>query len=80
LKSKDEIVLVLMDITMPRMGGLEAFRNLRQLDKDVIVILSSGYNEQDAVSCLAGKGMAEFIQKPYRLEELISKIRKVLDK
>jgi CheY-like chemotaxis protein len=74
----DEISLILMDLTMPRMGGIAAFRNLRQIDKDVKIILSSGYNEQDAVSTLAGKGLAEFIQKPYRMEQLISKIRKVL--
>ncbi len=75
----DEISLILMDLTMPRMGGIAAFHNLRQLDTDVKIILSSGYDEQDAISTLAGEGLADFIQKPYRMEQLISKIRKVLE-
>jgi len=75
----DEISLVLLDLSMPGMGGIEAFRHLKQHWDDVKVILSSGYTEEDAISSFTGQGLADFIQKPYKPEELISKVRKVLE-
>ncbi len=78
-KRTDDITLVLLDLAMPRMGGEETFSELRRVNEDVKVILSSGYNEQDSTSKFAGKGLAGFIQKPYRLDSLRQKIREVLD-
>jgi two-component system cell cycle sensor histidine kinase/response regulator CckA len=72
-----EIDCVILDLTMPEMGGEEAFRELRRLRRDVPVILSSGYNEQDVTQKFAGKGLAGFIQKPYRvanLQEVLSRV------
>jgi len=74
----DEIVAVLLDMTMPRMSGEQAYSELRRLRPNVAVILSSGFNEQDATSRLAGKGFAAFIQKPYRPAELVEQLRQVL--
>jgi len=62
---QDEINGVLLDMTMPRMNGEDCFRELRRIDPHVVVILSSGYNQQDATNRFAGKGLAGFIQKPY---------------
>ncbi|HJV49753.1 MAG TPA: response regulator, partial [Geothrix sp.] len=62
--------LVVMDLTMPRMDGREAFRRLRQLRPDIRVLLSSGYSEQESLQNLLQQGLAGFIHKPYRLEEL----------
>jgi len=67
---QDEITLVITDMTMPRMNGEECFRELRKLNPDVRVMLSSGYNEQDATSRFQGKGLVGFIQKPYGQEQL----------
>jgi len=72
------IVLVLMDMTMPRMDGEECFRELRRYDPAVRVILTSGYNEQDATTRFVGKGLAGFIQKPYRPTDLIEKVESLL--
>ncbi len=74
----DEIDLVLLDMTMPVMSGAEAFREMRRIRAEVRVILTSGYNEQDAIHRFAGKGLAGFIQKPYAPEELVDKIRRIL--
>jgi PAS domain S-box-containing protein len=73
-----EISLVLLDMTMPHMGGEETFREIRGIRPDARVILSSGYNEQDATNRFAGKGLAGFIQKPYRFEALTAKVQEVL--
>ncbi|GMV90435.1 MAG: hypothetical protein AMXMBFR82_02130 [Candidatus Hydrogenedentota bacterium] len=77
-KHGDAVRLVLLDVTMPRMGGEEAYRRIRQISKDIPVILSSGYNEQDATGHFNGKGLSGFIQKPYRPSDLIAKIRELL--
>ena len=73
-ENNDVVTAVLLDMTMPYMDGAEAFRELKKIKNDVCVILSSGYNEQDATSSFAGKGLAGFIQKPFQIGEL----RKIL--
>lgn len=75
----EEIRLILLDMTMPRLDGEETFRELRRIRNDVRVILTSGYSEQSANDRFAGKGLAGFIQKPFRFEELRDTIRKVLE-
>ena len=64
------ITAVLLDMTMPEMTGEECFRELRRLRPGITVVLTSGYNEQDATNRFAGKGLAGFIQKPFTLEGL----------
>ncbi|WLT33040.1 PAS domain S-box protein [Geothrix sp. PMB-07] len=70
--------LVLMDLTMPRMDGREAFEAMHNLDPSVPVVLSSGFTEQDSLRTLSGKGPAEFIQKPYQIKELRLLVQRVL--
>ncbi len=74
----DEIVCVLLDLTMPNMDGVEAFHEMRRLHSGVTVILCSGYNELDATQRFAGKGLAGFIQKPYNMAVLREKLTEVL--
>ena len=74
----DEIVAVLLDMTMPRLNGEQAFREMRRIRQDVRVILSSGYNEQETTNRFAGKGLAGFVQKPYTVKGLMGKLQEVL--
>ena len=77
-KNRPEITLVILDLTMPHMDGEQCFRELRQMKPDVKVIMSSGYNEQEVTQKFAGKGLAGFIQKPYRLSVLKEVIRSLI--
>ncbi|MDP6545630.1 MAG: response regulator [Phycisphaerae bacterium] len=74
----DEIVCVLLDLTMPRMDGEQAFGELRRICPEVRVVLCSGYNEQDATQHFVGKGLAGFIQKPYDLSAMREKLMEIL--
>jgi CheY-like chemotaxis protein len=76
-KNTPDIVFVILDLTMPHMDGEQCFRELRQLDPKVKVIMSSGYNEQEVTQKFVGKGLAGFIQKPYRLSTLQETIRNI---
>jgi CheY-like chemotaxis protein len=75
----EDIVCVILDLTMPRMDGEETFRELRRIDKTVRVIMSSGYNEEDITQRFVGKSLAGFIQKPYQIHELKDKLKQVLE-
>jgi CheY-like chemotaxis protein len=68
--SKDEVALVLLDLTMPTLGGEEAFRAMRQIRPDVRVVLMSGYSSHELAARYGAEGLAGFIQKPFRVEEL----------
>jgi CheY-like chemotaxis protein len=73
-----EIAAVLLDVTMPRMGGEETFTELRRIRSDVRVLLSSGYSEQEAMSRFAGMGLAGFVEKPFCPQSLLDKLHAVL--
>jgi CheY-like chemotaxis protein len=74
----EKISLVLLDMTMPVMDGEETFRELKTISPRVKVILSSGFNEVEAVRRFAGKGLAGFIQKPYSSAVLVGKVETIL--
>ena len=69
--------LVLLDLTMPRLGGFETFEQIRAIQRDVPVVLMSGYSEQDASARFVARGLAGFLQKPFTANELTAKIREV---
>ncbi len=73
----DEIVGVLLDLTMPHLDGEQTFREIRRIRPDIPVVLSSGYNMQDATQRFTGKGLAGFIQKPYNLAALREKLMEI---
>jgi CheY-like chemotaxis protein len=78
VEHKDEISLVLLDMTMPGLGGEESFRALRDLRADIRVLLSSGYDEHEVTSRFESPAPDGFIQKPYRPADLVAKIRDLL--
>ena len=75
----DGIDCVILDLTMPRMNGEEAYRELRRIRDGVHVIMSSGYNQQDVTQRFVGKDLGGFIQKPYTLLSLATALQGALD-
>lgn len=76
---RSEILCVLLDMTMPRMSGEETLRHLKEINKEVRVLLMSGYSEQEASARFNGKGIAAFMQKPYTPQDLQEKIAEILE-
>jgi CheY-like chemotaxis protein len=77
-ENKKRIDLVILDMVMPDMGGKIVFERMKQLEPAVKVLLASGYSLNDEATEIMRKGCNGFIQKPYNLEELTTKIEQIL--
>ncbi|MCP4680449.1 MAG: response regulator [Deltaproteobacteria bacterium] len=66
-----EILVVLLDLVMPEMGGEEVFHALRSILPDVDIIICSAYSREGTVRRLLDSGARSFVQKPYEPTELV---------
>jgi DNA-binding response OmpR family regulator len=74
--------LILLDLSMPFMDGEETFRRLRGINPNVVVLLSTGFfaQAQDRVDRMLAAGLAGFIRKPHRPDELIAQVQAILER
>lgn len=72
---KQEIGVVLLDLGLPKLSGWEVFKNLKQQNPDVCVIVASGYLDPDVKSRMHHAGVQYFIEKPYKLDDLLTTLR-----
>jgi PAS domain S-box-containing protein len=77
-REQGHIDLVILDLTMPRLSGRDACRELARLDPNVRVLLSSGY-AADQAGALGEAGVRGFVGKPYRPADLTAAVRAALD-
>jgi PAS domain S-box-containing protein len=77
-REQGRIDLVILDLTMPRLSGRDAFRRLLAFDPGVRVLFASGHSAEQ-VTELDHERVLGFISKPYRSEELAQTVRRVLD-
>ncbi len=77
-KHKKEISCVILDLTMPRMNGVETYQRLYELDPGVKVIISSGFNPQKNLPENA-PGIYGYLQKPYSFNQLLRELQRVLE-
>jgi len=75
-KHRHEICLVLTDIVMPRMSGLELAMKICKIDPNVAILLISGYSE--ALLEEEGRKTFPFVRKPFLAADLIEKVREIL--
>jgi PAS domain S-box-containing protein len=73
-RERSRLVAIVLDVTMPVMGGAEAFSLMRQMGPLVPVVVSSGFDQQDTAHAFTGDAVV-FLQKPYRPEQLLKKLR-----
>jgi CheY-like chemotaxis protein len=72
------ISVIVLDVQMPVMGGEETLAALQEINPDVPVILSSGFDEAEAGEKFSDPRPALFLQKPYTAERLLAAISAVL--
>jgi len=76
---QDKVDLLLFDIVMPRMGGKEACQAIRAVNPDIRVLFMSGYAPEGLSGGLELGSRTGFIQKPYRTQDLLERIRETLE-
>ncbi len=77
-KHESDIGLVILDINMPGKGGYNSLVELKTIKPDLKVIIATGYGGDTQVNRVLEAGVADIIQKPFRIDELLPKIRKIL--
>ncbi len=75
----DEIRAVVLDRTMPDIGGEDAFDEIRRIRPDARIMLISGYSEERAAWHFIDKGLDAFLHKPFEPATLLKKIRRIID-
>ena len=75
---KERISVVVLDLSMPGMSGQEALLELRRIKPEIEVIVSSGYNESEALRIFSGQKISGFLQKPYTSARMAEKIKDAL--
>lgn len=78
IEHADSIALVLLDMTMPRKNGYEVAAAIRSIRRDLPIVLCSGYADVEARSRYADLQMDGFLKKPYRMNELLQVVQRVL--
>ena len=76
---RSAISLVLLDVLMPRLSGVEALRAMREVMPDLPIVLTSGFTGDDTADRLGKVELVKFIQKPYRMNDLIGMVRALID-
>ena len=79
-ENNEKIDLVILDIIMPEMGGGEVYDNLKRINPQIKVLLSSGYSIDSSATSIMERGCNGFIQKPFNLIQLSEKVREVVEK
>ena len=73
------IQLIMMDLTMPEMDGIEAYYELRKVALSVPIVICSGYGKDAIPSAISNDVHVGFVPKPYRAEQVRNMLRRLLD-
>ena len=71
--------LVIMDITMPVMDGLEALKQIKELDKDAKVVMCSAMGQEAMVVDALKQGAKDFIVKPFKPDRIMKTVNSILE-
>jgi len=72
--------LILIDLRMPKMGGVNAIMEIKKVDPETAFIIVTGFPLGEAVEKVLKKGVYDCVRKPFNLAKLLKKIKKILKK
>ena len=70
--------IVILDITMPVMDGLEALEKIKKIDADSTIVMCSSMSDQDNIIRAIQLGASDFVVKPFKKSRMISAVNKAL--
>jgi len=77
-ENRGRIQVVLLDIDLPKMGGWDVLRRMRDIDEEARVVLCSGYFDPETRNLSDGKRVIEYLAKPYSGKEVLESISRVM--
>ena len=77
-QNRDKINLVLLDVLMPEMGGVETYKAIYEIDDRMKFLFMSGFPDNEALAIRELTGDFAFIKKPFSVQEIISTIKKMI--
>jgi two-component system response regulator (stage 0 sporulation protein F) len=78
LNEQENPDLILLDLRMPGMDGIETLRQIRQSDEQVLVVILTGYGSPDTIREAADLNVSEYLSKPFATSDLVGIISKAL--
>lgn len=78
-QQQEQITVVLLDVTMPVMSGMEVLKHIRELSADVPIILLSGLHEPEVLAEMSALPSTTFMRKPFRLNQLVETITAIIN-
>jgi len=75
----EQIALIILDFFLPVLDGDAVFDELRSINPNVDVVLSSGFAEQSKIAAMLTRGLRGFMPKPYTRDKMLEQVRSVLD-
>ena len=79
LKYRNKLSLIILDLVMPEMDGKQCLEEVLKIDPSVKVMISSGFSANGKISNVMKSGAKAFVTKPYDIDQLLLKIREVID-
>ncbi|MEK6717015.1 MAG: sigma-54 dependent transcriptional regulator, partial [candidate division NC10 bacterium] len=79
LLEKEPVDLVVTDVRMPGLGGMEALKAIKELNPDIIVIIMTAFGSIDQAVQAVKEGAYDYINKPFKIDEMLLTIRKALE-
>ena len=76
-KNQGKVDIVILDFHMPQMDGERVYEELKRIDPDLKILISTGYINNKQAAELLKRGCDGIIQKPFKIEELSGKINKI---
>ena len=75
MRERTGIDLIILDMILPNMDGNETYKKLKEIDPNIKVVVSTGYDLNNKVCELLSAGAVGFIQKPYHIDKLLGIVR-----
>ena len=78
--NKENPDLILLDIIMPEMDGISAFKEIKKIDPTSKIVFVSALEESEVLGQLSGEKIEGYIQKPFNIEKIRSQLSEILEK
>lgn len=78
-RNADDLELVVLDLTMPVMDGMDTFEHIKKIKPDIKVLLVTGYDDMWDLDSIIEQENIEILKKPYQIDDFMNIIGKIIN-